>query len=656
MYTPNDRDGTLALNGVSKLYQMPTFAELLTEYAARTGIGDAELARRIQVSRLTLVRWKEGVTERPRYREDVLRCAEILRLTDEERDVLLVAAGFAPESVPPVAEPPAPLETEDAPPEVAQEAQPPRRRRRWVIRLGIPAIVLVIAIVGGLAALNLMDTTTYPELADGESLIALAPFVNYTAGQQGYNIRGRLKDAIDSEIHEAGLTGVRTMDWPEEIEDEEAAEAAGLRSAATVVIWGEYDSGRVIARFTIPRSGEEMREDQVVDIVSSPVGLPVTINADLTAEVRHVALITLGQLYLEQAEFDLAKTVLIQASTRPPADPEALANLRFLMGRAYRGGELADFDEAIWLFTQTLSIRPNSAEAYINRGLSYLDRGRPGDPELAIADLNRALAIDFENADAYRGRADAYLARNAPGDGRRAILDLDEALQLEPRSARAYAARAGAYLARDAENDLENAFADIEEATAIDPNLSIIYLNLGLAYLVRDSADDIGSAITEFSRAIGLAPDSPDAYFHRGLVRSAMEDMAASLDDLRRAQSLSPHNVEYNSALCRQLAVTGASEEALPYCDRAVNGDPLGSSRDSRGLALAVAEQYIDAAADFEAFLSWVGISQKLECAERYLSSRTAWIERLRMEENPFTDEALHELRPRPIIPLAGFC
>ena len=100
MYTPNDRDGTLGHNRVSKLYQMQTFAELLTEYTSRTGIGDAELARRIPVSRLTLVRWKEGVTERPRYREDVLRVAEILRLTDEERDLLLAAGGFAPESPP----------------------------------------------------------------------------------------------------------------------------------------------------------------------------------------------------------------------------------------------------------------------------------------------------------------------------------------------------------------------------------------------------------------------------------------------------------------------------------------------------------------------------------------------------------------------------
>ena len=76
---------------------MAAFGDLLTTYMARTGIGDAELARRIPVSRLTLVRWKEGVTARPRYRDDVLRCAELLRLTEEETDQLLLSAGYSPE-------------------------------------------------------------------------------------------------------------------------------------------------------------------------------------------------------------------------------------------------------------------------------------------------------------------------------------------------------------------------------------------------------------------------------------------------------------------------------------------------------------------------------------------------------------------------------
>ena len=79
---------------------MQTFAELLTFYMERTGIGDAELARRIPVSRPTLIRWKEGVTTRPRYREDVVRCAELLRLAQAETDEFLLAAGFSPETAP----------------------------------------------------------------------------------------------------------------------------------------------------------------------------------------------------------------------------------------------------------------------------------------------------------------------------------------------------------------------------------------------------------------------------------------------------------------------------------------------------------------------------------------------------------------------------
>jgi transcriptional regulator with XRE-family HTH domain len=76
---------------------MASVGELLTEYMTRTGISDSELARSLGVSRQTIFRWKEGLTARPRVREDVLCCAERLRLTPAERDALLLAAGFASE-------------------------------------------------------------------------------------------------------------------------------------------------------------------------------------------------------------------------------------------------------------------------------------------------------------------------------------------------------------------------------------------------------------------------------------------------------------------------------------------------------------------------------------------------------------------------------
>jgi len=81
---------------------MRTFAELLSLYIKQAGITDTELARAIGVSRQTIFRWREGTTSRPNNREDVLAISKKLRLPSEEKDNLLLAAGFRPEdTVPP---------------------------------------------------------------------------------------------------------------------------------------------------------------------------------------------------------------------------------------------------------------------------------------------------------------------------------------------------------------------------------------------------------------------------------------------------------------------------------------------------------------------------------------------------------------------------
>ena len=634
---------------------MQTFADLLTAYMDRTGIGDAELARRIPVSRPTLLRWKEGVTARPRYREDIVRCAEILRLTDDETAELLLAAGFSPEAAPPPSESlePAPAVTEPAPsPDDAATGL--FRRNFWIT--GVAAPLLVIAAIAALVALRLRDDTVYPAAVGDESLIVLAPFVNYTAGGQGFNVVGRLRSAIDAEVREAQLASVRTVEWPREIDSEQAAEDAGRRSDAALVIWGEYDSGRVIARFTVPRSRTTLHAQQIVDIASSPAELPATINIGLTEEVRHVALLTLGQLYLEQDYFDRAKTVLVHALDPPPSEPAALANLRFLLGRAYMGGDLADYDEAVWLFTQVLAVQPNSVEALNGRALAYLARSRPGDSDLAVHDLVRATTVSPERAASSLNLAVAYLERGAGGDVDRALTSLNEALAVDSEYASAYVNRAGAYIARGAPGDVARALDDIEEALDIEPDLASAYLTRGNAFLARGESGDAELAIAELSRAIELAPDSPEAHFNRGLVYSELEHWSASLTDLRRARDLDPRRLVYNSTLCLQLAVAGDPDEAMPYCDQAVAADPGGLSRDGRGLANALLGRDDEAIADFEAFLAWVDSSPKDGCRSRYGESRAAWVEALKAGQEPFDPAALADLRPRPTVSIAEPC
>ena len=340
---------------------MASFAGLLTSYMARTGVGDAEFARRLGVSRLTLIRWKEGVTQRPRYREDVLRCAELLRLEAGERDALLLAAGFAPESPSPTARPvPGPQPGEAAKddalsgmegidgaapvvsgpePEMAVAAAPrglASHRKPLVIAIA-SALVLIIALAAGLAAVVTAGGPDHPIAADGESLILIAPFTNYTSGQQGFNVRGRLRQEIDREIRKAGLSGVRTADWPAGIAAEPDAADAGRRSGAAMVIWGEYDSGRVMAAFTVPQSRTASRRQHVVDIDSSPSDLPTAINIGLPGEVRSAALLTLGELYLNDGQFDPAKKALLQALA-PPDRPRHARRPALPAGARLYGG------------------------------------------------------------------------------------------------------------------------------------------------------------------------------------------------------------------------------------------------------------------------------------------------------------------------------
>ena len=662
---------------------MRTFADLLTFYMERTGIGDAELARRIPVSRPTLVRWREGVTTRPRYREDVARCAELLRLTPSETDEFLLAAGFSPETAPsPSASSP---DEEDEPrepsppggegqdtPEISptlegrtsepaptmaedeDDAGQPFKRRGVLaaITLGF----LIVGAVAVVAVVILRDDAVYPAAVGGESLIVMSPFVNYTGGQQGYNVLGRLKDEIDNEVYAAGLSGVRAVEWPEQITSEPDAEEAGRRSAAVVVIWGEYDSGRVIARFTTHRARSTQLDQQVVNIASSPSDLPATINAELTEQVRYVALLTLGQLYLERGEFDLAKTALLHAADQNPTDPATLANLRFQLGRAYLGGDFADYDEAIWLFTQALAARPKSVEALNSRAIAYLERDRAGDVERAIDDLVHALTIGPGRAATYVNLAAAYVERGTEADLDRAIAELTDALRIEPEYASAYVNRAGAYVARGGPGDIERAFEDIDAALDSEPSLSAAHLVRGNAYIARNSQGDMDLAAVEFSRAIALAPDSPTAYYNRALVNSELENLAASLSDLRRAQMLDPHEADYSRILCWQLAVSGSPQDALRYCERAVAQGPAGQAREGRGLAHAMAGSDEKAIEDFEAFLEWVDTSPKASCRETYYESRSGWIDDLRSGEDPFDANTLRELRIRPVSPGAAPC
>jgi Tfp pilus assembly protein PilF len=122
-----------------------------------------------------------------------------------------------------------------------------------------------------------------------------------------------------------------------------------------------------------------------------------------------------------------------------------------------------DYDRAIADFNEAIQIDPNNALAYANRGVIYHNKG---DYDRAIADYTQAIQLDPKNAMAYYGRGDAFLNK---GDNERAIANLNQAIQLDPKNARAYMSRGAAFLNK---GDNERAIADYTKAAQLDPKLA----------------------------------------------------------------------------------------------------------------------------------------------------------------------------------------
>jgi len=76
---------------------MPSFADLLVTYIRRSGISNAELARKLKVRRDILIEWMTDDVCLPLERDEVQRIADHLDLSFKERNELLQAAEFQPE-------------------------------------------------------------------------------------------------------------------------------------------------------------------------------------------------------------------------------------------------------------------------------------------------------------------------------------------------------------------------------------------------------------------------------------------------------------------------------------------------------------------------------------------------------------------------------
>ena len=186
----------------------------------------------------------------------------------------------------------------------------------------------------------------------------------------------------------------------------------------------------------------------------------------------------------------------------------------------------SEHDKAIADYTEAIRLAPKDAEAYYNRGTSYVNRGEYDE---AIADLTEAIRFNPKNTDAFCNRGLAYSHK---GEHDKAIADYTEAIRLVPSNAIAYTNRGADY---GIKGEYDKAIADSTEAIRLDPKRAKAFHVRGFAYRDRGEHDN---AIADFTEAIGLNPNDAVAYFNRGKAYETKGEKAKAEADYTEAKRL----------------------------------------------------------------------------------------------------------------------
>ncbi|MBV7330572.1 tetratricopeptide repeat protein [Chloroflexi bacterium TSY] len=272
--------------------------------------------------------------------------------------------------------------------------------------------------------------------------------------------------------------------------------------------------------------------------------------------------------------------------------------------------DLGDLSAAISDYDQAISLNPNYATAYYNRGNTYYNLG---DLSAAISDYDQAISLNPNYATAYYKRGIAY---RDLGDMITAIVDYDQAISLNPSYATAYYKRGIAYCVQ---GDIIGAIADYDQAISLNPDFAMAYSDRGDAYCDQG---DLSAAIADYDQAIKLAIHLPDkgaqAYNNRGNAHRDLGDLSAAISDYDQAISLNPDfaTAYYNRGNVHRAK--GDLSAAISDYDQAISLNlDYALVQSNRGDALRRLEQWEEALAayrqsvdlDADRFWDWVALA-----------------------------------------------
>ena len=255
-----------------------------------------------------------------------------------------------------------------------------------------------------------------------------------------------------------------------------------------------------------------------------------------------------------------------------------------------------DYRVKLYLQNEALTLNPNNAKAYIERGRIKTELE---DYRGAMSDLNKAISIDSSNIEAYNARG---LVKVNINNYSGALADFYKSISIDNQQSYAYALTGITYaymknfnvalsyldtainLSRDSAkyyayrgtckyniNDFRGALNDYNTAIKLGSSDYLTYYNRANA---KNQMRDYIDAIDDYNKAISLAPSFAKAYYKRGNAKSDLRDIRGSIIDYEKAIVLDPENAKayYNAGVMKTKLKD--FESAILYFNRAIELAP----------------------------------------------------------------------------------
>ena len=228
----------------------------------------------------------------------------------------------------------------------------------------------------------------------------------------------------------------------------------------------------------------------------------------------------------------------------------------YLFNRALTYDDLKEYGPALADLTLAIKLSPNEPRNHKWRGII---RGRTGDFDAGLKDLNRAVALN-PDADTYYRRGTLY---EMMGKQSLAIADASKSIDLDP-NAQYYQRRAAVY---ENNGNYDLALQDCNMAIQVDSSDAGGFLCRSRIYRAIDRLQD---AKKDLDQALTLDPRFAVAYRARALVELYSGNTARAINDLHKAVELEPndsYSAMWLEIASRRGGKSGVLAESLPNLD-----------------------------------------------------------------------------------------